>query len=65
VVQDRDTLQQLGALAKTGPYVRQARWRLSAIQRTLFAVSMEAARSTDDADRGQKESVQIGLALWE
>jgi nitroreductase len=40
VVQDRDTLQQLGVLAKTGPYVRQAALAIVvAIQRTPFAVS--------------------------
>ncbi len=30
VVESRDTLRQLGALAKTGPYIAQVhRWRLS------------------------------------
>jgi nitroreductase len=40
VVQNRDTLRQLGALAKTGPYVAQAALAIVvAIQRTPFAVS--------------------------
>ena len=40
VVQNRDTLRQLGALAKTGPYVRHAVLAIVvAIQRTPFAVS--------------------------
>jgi len=40
VVQNRDTLRQLGALAKTGPYVAQAPLAIVvAIQRTPFAVS--------------------------
>ena len=40
VVQNRDTLRQLGALAKTGPYTAQAVLAIVvAIQRTPFAVS--------------------------
>jgi nitroreductase len=40
VVQNSDTLRQLGALAKTGPYVAQAALAIVvAIQRTPFAVS--------------------------
>jgi len=40
VVQNRDILRQLGALAKTGPYVRQAALAIVvAMQRTPFAVS--------------------------
>lgn len=40
VVQNRDTLRQLGALAKTGPYTAQAALAIVvAIQRTPFAVS--------------------------
>lgn len=40
VVQNRDTLRQLGALAKTGPYTAQAPLAIVvAIQRTPFAVS--------------------------
>jgi nitroreductase len=40
VVQNRDSLRQLGALAKTGPYVGQAALAIVvAIQRTPFAVS--------------------------
>ncbi len=40
VVQDRDSLRQLGALAKTGPYIAQAALAIVvAIQRTPFSVS--------------------------
>jgi nitroreductase len=40
VVQDRDTLRQLGALAKTGPYTgHAARAIVVVIQRTPFSVS--------------------------
>lgn len=40
VVQSRDTLRQLGALAKTGPYIAQAALAIVvAIQRTPFSVS--------------------------
>jgi nitroreductase len=40
VVQNRDTLQQLGALATTGPYIAQAALAIVvAILRTPFAVS--------------------------
>jgi nitroreductase len=40
VVQDRDTLRQLGALAKTGPYTGQAALAIVVvIQRTPFSVS--------------------------
>ncbi|HEY2917662.1 MAG TPA: nitroreductase family protein [Candidatus Binatia bacterium] len=40
VVQDRDTLRQLGALATTGPYIAQASLAIvMAIQRTPFSVS--------------------------
>jgi len=45
VVQDRDILRQLGALAKTGPYIAQAPLAIVvAIQRTTFAVS-DASRA--------------------
>jgi nitroreductase len=40
VVEHRDTLRQLGALATTGPYIAQARLAIVvAIQRTPFSVS--------------------------
>jgi nitroreductase len=40
VVQDRDLLRHIGALAKTGPYVAQAALAIVvAVQRTPFAVS--------------------------
>jgi len=40
VVQNRDSLRQLGALAKTGPYIAQAALAIVvAIQRTPFSVS--------------------------
>jgi nitroreductase len=40
VVQNRDILRQLGALAKTGPYIAEAALAIVvAIQRTLFSVS--------------------------
>ena len=40
VVENRDTLQQLGALAKTGPYIAQAALAIVvAIERTTFSVS--------------------------
>lgn len=40
VVQDRDTLRQVGALATTGPYIAQASLAIVvAIQRTPFSVS--------------------------
>ena len=40
VVQNRESLQQLGALAKTGPYIAQAALAIVvAIQRTPFSVS--------------------------
>ena len=40
VVQDRDTLRQLGALAPTGPYIAQAPLAIVvAIDKTRFAVS--------------------------
>jgi nitroreductase len=40
VVQDRDTMRQLGALAKTGPYTGQAALAIVVvIQRTPFSVS--------------------------
>jgi len=40
VVQNRDSLQQLGALAKTGPYIAQAALAIVVvIQRTPFSVS--------------------------
>ncbi len=45
VVEDRDTLRQLGALAETGPYVAQAPLAIVvAIQKTRFAVS-DASRA--------------------
>src|SRR5262249_31580503 len=45
VVQDRDILRQLGALAKTGPYIAQAPLAIVVtIQRTTFAVS-DASRA--------------------
>jgi nitroreductase len=40
VVENRDTLRQLGALAKTGPYIAEAALAIVvAIQRTPFSVS--------------------------
>lgn len=40
VIQDRDTLRQIGALARTGPYVAQAPLAIAvAVDRTRFAVS--------------------------
>jgi nitroreductase len=45
VVQDRDTLRQLGALAPTGPYIAQAALAIAvAIDKTRFAVS-DASRA--------------------
>jgi nitroreductase len=45
VVQDRELLRQLGALAKTGPYIAQATLAIVvAIQRTTFSVS-DASRA--------------------
>ena len=45
VVENRDTLRQLGALAKTGPYVAQAPLAVVvAIEETRFAVS-DASRA--------------------
>ena len=45
VVQDRDTLRQLGALAPTGPYIAQAALAIVvAIDKTRFAVS-DASRA--------------------
>jgi nitroreductase len=45
VVQDRDTLRQLGALAPTGPYIAQAPLAIVvAIDKTRFAVS-DASRA--------------------
>src|SRR5262252_10481579 len=45
VAQNRDTLRQLGAQAKTGPYIAQAPLAIVvAIQRTTFAVS-DASRA--------------------
>jgi nitroreductase len=45
VVENRDTLQQLGALAKTGPYIAQAPLAIVvAIERTMFSVS-DASRA--------------------
>jgi nitroreductase len=45
VVQNRDTLRQLGALVKTGPYIAQAALAIVvAIQRTTFSVS-DASRA--------------------
>ena len=45
VVQDRDTLRQLGALAHTGPYIAQAALAIVvAVERTRFAVS-DASRA--------------------
>ena len=45
VVQDRDTLRQLGALARTGPYVAQAPLAIVvAVDKTRFAVS-DASRA--------------------
>jgi nitroreductase len=54
VVQDRATLRRLGALARTGPYVAQARLAIVvAVERTPFAVS--------DASRAIQSMV---LAAW-
>jgi nitroreductase len=45
VVENRDTLRQLGALAKTGPYIAQARLAIVvAIAKTTFSVS-DASRA--------------------
>jgi nitroreductase len=45
VVANRDTLRQLGALAKTGPYIAQAPLAIVvAIERTIFSVS-DASRA--------------------
>ena len=45
VVEDRDTLRRLGALARTGPYVAQAPLAIVvAIERTKFSVS-DASRA--------------------
>src|SRR5919109_1800822 len=45
VVDDKDTLNQLGAIARTGPYVAQAPLAIVvAIQRTKFSVA-DAARA--------------------
>ena len=45
VVEERDTLRQLGALARTGPYVAQAPLAIVvAIERTKFSVS-DASRA--------------------
>ena len=45
VVQDRDTLRQLGALARTGPYIAQAPLAIVvAVDRTRFAIS-DASRA--------------------
>jgi nitroreductase len=46
VVESRDTLRQLGALAQTGPYIAQAALAIVvAIQRTPFSVS-DGSRAT-------------------
>ena len=45
VVENRDTLRQLGALARTGPYIAQAALAIVvAIEKTRFAVS-DASRA--------------------
>ena len=45
VVDERDTLKQLGAIARTGPYIAQAPLAIVvAIQRTKFSVA-DAARA--------------------
>jgi nitroreductase len=45
VVEDRDTLRQLGTLARTGPYIAQARLAIVVvIEKTAFAVS-DASRA--------------------
>jgi nitroreductase len=45
VVEERDTLQQLGALARTGPYIAQAPLAIVvAIEKTPFAIS-DASRA--------------------
>jgi nitroreductase len=54
VVKNRDTLRQLGALAKTGPYIAQAPLAIVvAIERTMFSVS--------DASRAIQSMI---LAAW-
>ena len=54
VVENRDTLRQLGALAKTGPYIAQAPLAIVvAIERTMFSVS--------DASRAIQSMI---LAAW-
>lgn len=45
VIQDRETLRQLGALARTGPYIAEAPLAIAvAVERTQFAVS-DASRA--------------------
>lgn len=45
VIQDRETLRQLGALARTGPYIAQAPLAIAvAVEQTRFAVS-DASRA--------------------
>jgi nitroreductase len=47
VVENRDSLRQLGALAKTGPYIAQAALAIVVvIQRTPFSVS-DGSRATN------------------
>jgi nitroreductase len=54
VVENRDTLRRLGALAKTGPYIAQAPLAVVvAIERTTFSVS--------DASRAIQSMI---LAAW-
>jgi nitroreductase len=67
VVQDRDTLRQLGALAKTGPYVATAALAIVvAIEKTPFSVS-DGSRAIQSMmlTAGRKVSAPIGSALWE
>src|SRR5215216_6332117 len=47
VVENRDTLRQLGALARTGPYIAQAPLAIAvAVEKTPFAVS-DASRAIE------------------
>jgi nitroreductase len=64
VVENRDTLRQLGALAKTGPYIAQAPPAIVvAIERTMFSVS-DASRAIQSMilTAGRKGSARTGWA---
>lgn len=67
VVQNRDSLRQFGALAKTGPYIAQAALAIVVvIQRTPFSVS-DGSRAIQSMmlTACRKEWGRIGLALWD